>query len=148
MVPWFGAFAPRGAKSAPEDRHSISFAAKSVSGASEAIHSWRAAMPVGSGRHMVSPMATPMANEATDRVPAVVTERAPTSIQRRGQATHCRGDLGPGQSLSVVARRYAIDLRGLSSLRFGYQDGLHPGQRFSRYPNVSPGPISRCGCLT
>ena len=34
-------------------------------------------------RHMVSPMATPMANETTDRVPAVVTERAPTSIQRK-----------------------------------------------------------------
>jgi hypothetical protein len=69
-------------------------------------------------RHMVSPMATPMANETTDRVPAVVTERAPTSIQRRGQATHCRGDLGPGQSLSAVARRYAIDLRGFVKFTF------------------------------
>ena len=61
---------------------------------------------------MVSPMATPMANEAADRVPAVVTRTG-----RRRQFSEedkrliveetCR----PGQSLSAVARRYGIDLR-------------------------------------
>jgi transposase len=63
-------------------------------------------------RYMVSPMASPMADEATDRVPAIVT--------RTGRRRHfsqedkrliveetCR----PGQSLSAVARRYGIDLR-------------------------------------
>jgi hypothetical protein len=63
-------------------------------------------------RHMVSPMAAPMANEAADRVPAVVTRTG-----RRRQFSEedkrliveetCR----PGQSLSAVARRYSIDLR-------------------------------------
>jgi hypothetical protein len=35
----------------------------------------------------------------------------------------------------------------LSSLRFAYQGGLHPAQRLSGYPNVSPDLISRYGCL-
>ena len=70
-------------------------------------------------RHMVSPMAIPMANEAADHVPAVVTRTG-----RRRQFSEedkrfiveetCR----PGQSLSAVARRYAIDLRGFVKFTF------------------------------
>jgi transposase-like protein len=63
-------------------------------------------------RHMVSPMATPMANEAADRVPAVVTRTGrrrqfSEEDKRRIVEETCR----PGQSLSAVARRYGIDLR-------------------------------------
>jgi len=63
-------------------------------------------------RHMVSPMAAPMINEAADRVPAVVTRTgrqrqfSEEDKQRFVEET-CR----PGQSLSAAARRYGIDLR-------------------------------------
>jgi hypothetical protein len=63
-------------------------------------------------RHMVSPMAAPMINEAADRVPAVVTRTgrqrqfSEEDKQRIVEET-CR----PGQSLSAAARRYGIDLR-------------------------------------
>ena len=63
-------------------------------------------------RHMVSPMGTGMANEAADRVPAVVTR---TGRRRQFSAEDKRGIVEetcrPGQSLSAVARRYGIDLR-------------------------------------
>jgi transposase len=63
-------------------------------------------------RHMVSPMATPMANEAADRVPAVVPR---TGRRRQFSAEDKRliveETCRPGQSLSAVARRYGIDLR-------------------------------------
>jgi hypothetical protein len=59
---------------------------------------------------MVSPMATPMANEAADRAPAVVTRtgrrrQLTEENKRRTVEETCR----PGQSLSVVARRDGID---------------------------------------
>src|SRR6202022_2734686 len=69
---------------------------------------WRAAMPRWGRhprlRHMVSPMATPMANEAADRVPAVVTRTGrrrqfSEEDKRRIVEETCR----PGESLSAVA---------------------------------------------
>jgi len=45
----------------------------------------------------------------------------------------------------AMAKRMA---RALSSLRFGYQERLHPRQRFSGFRNVNPSSISRYGCLT
>jgi transposase len=57
-------------------------------------------------------MGTGMANEAADRVPAVVTR---TGRRRQFSAEDKRGIVEetcrPGQSLSAVARRYGIDLR-------------------------------------
>ena len=63
-------------------------------------------------RHMVSPIAIPMANQAADRVPAVVTRTGrrrqfSEEDKRRIVEETCR----PGQSLSAVARRCGIDLR-------------------------------------
>src|SRR5262249_34298431 len=65
-------------------------------------------------RHMVSPMATCMANEAADRVPAVVTRTGrrrqfSEEDKRRIVEETCR----PGESLSAGGRRCGICLRPL-----------------------------------
>src|SRR5215471_12650730 len=78
-------------------------------------------------RHMVSPMATPMANEAADRVPVVprTGRRRPFSEDKRLIVEEtCR----PGQSLSAVARRYGIDLR----LLFRWRRALATAPRCAR----------------
>src|SRR6266481_2125861 len=50
----------------------------------------------------------------------------------------------PNRSRSVTTMVASATLPpALSSLRFRHQDWLYPGQRFSRYPNVSPDAISR-----
>jgi hypothetical protein len=103
----------------------------------------------GSGRHVNAPIALlPVKTKLLSGAPVpACAPRAPSSAMpilsqiRKAQTerilaatrTRCHsGRLRRCQATQLTKREYVGP--ALSSLRFGHQDGLHPGQRLSGYP--------------